>query len=279
VASVLRVVASADAGFVGPLDVMMAHGPMAPWPLIVASGLAIGLLMGLFGVGGSSVATPVLSLLGAPGLVAVASPLPATIPAAVVGAVPYVKAGEARLRAAAWSLLGGIPATIVGALLSRVVGGQALLVASGIVLIVVGLRVIRPIPQAVRDIGGRRRQNRPFLVAASAGVGLFTGLLANGGGFLLVPLYLLVFGLRMRQAVGTSLVVIAALSGPTLATHWAFGHIDWAVAAPFAAGLLPGSAAGSRLAHRLEGSTLRLAFGWFLIVSGGLFTVYRLLGS
>jgi uncharacterized protein len=250
---------------------------MASWPLIVVSGVAIGLLMGLFGVGGSSVATPVLSLLGVPGLMAVASPLPATIPAAVVGAVPYVKEGEARPRAAAWSLVGGIPATIVGALLSRLVGGAALLVASGVVLMVVGFRVIQPIPQAVRDSGGRRRQNRPFLVAATAGVGLFTGLLANGGGFLLVPLYLLVFGLRMRQAVGTSLVVIAALSGPTLATHWVLGHIDWAVATPFAAGLLPGSAAGSRLAHRVEGPTLRRAFGWFLIVSGAFFTAYRLM--
>jgi uncharacterized membrane protein YfcA len=252
---------------------------MAPWPLVVASGGAIGLLMGVFGVGGSSVATPVLSLLGAPGLVAVASPLPATIPAAAIGAMPYVQSGEARPRAAGWSLLGGIPATIVGAVLSRLVGGRALLVASGMVLIVIGLRVTRPITQEARDIGSRRRQNRPLLVASTAGVGLFTGLLANGGGFLLVPMYLLVFGLRMRQAVGTSLVVIAVLSVPTLATHWALGHIDWTVAGPFAAGLLPGSAAGSRLAHRVAGPTLRRSFGWFLVASGVLFTAYRLVGT
>ena len=56
----------------------------APWPVFVAAGAAIGLLVGLFGVGGSSVATPLLSVLGVPGLLAVASPLPATIPAALV---------------------------------------------------------------------------------------------------------------------------------------------------------------------------------------------------
>ena len=95
---------------------------MAPWPIIVVAGLGIGVLLGLFGVGGSSVATPVLSLLGVPGLLAVASPLPATIPAALLAARPYVRAGEARPKAAGWSLLGGIPATIVGAYLSRVVG-------------------------------------------------------------------------------------------------------------------------------------------------------------
>src|SRR5579863_479011 len=112
--------------------------------------------MGLFGVGGSSVATPVLSLLGAPGLIAVASPLPATIPAAAIGAVPYLRSKEARPRAAGWSMLGGIPGTIVGALLSRFVGGSALLIASGVVLVVVGVRVLRPIEETTREIGARR---------------------------------------------------------------------------------------------------------------------------
>ena len=108
------------------------------------------------------------------------------------------------------------------------------------------------------------------------GVGVFTGLLANGGGFLLVPLYLLVFGLRMRQAVGTSLLVIAVLAVPTLAMHWSLGHIDWALAGEFAAGMLPGAAIGSRLAHRNHGLALRLAFGWFLAF-GAFFTAYRIL--
>lgn len=232
--------------------------------------------MGLFGMGGSSVATPVLAMLGVPGLIAVASPLPATIPAAAVGAEPYIRSREARARAAGWSMVGGIPGTVAGALLSRFVGGSTLLVLSGVVLVVVGLRVLRPIEDAARAAGTQRRQNRPLLVVSTAGVGVFTGLLANGGGFLLVPMYLLVFGLRMRQAVGTSLVVIAVLSVPTLATHWALGHINWAVAGEFAFGLLPGSALGGRLAHRVEGPTLRRAFGWFLVVFGAAFTAYRL---
>lgn len=244
-------------------------------PLIAAAGAVIGILLGLFGVGGSSVATPVLSLLGVPGLAAVASPLPATIPAAMLAAGPYVRSGDARRGAALWSLAGGVPGTIAGALLSRAVGGPALLLASGVVLVVVGLRVVRPIEPEARAAGTARRQNRPVLVAATALVGIFTGILANGGGFLLVPLYLLVFGLRMRQAVGTSLVVVAALSLPTLATHWALGHIDWWVASLFAAGLLPGAFAGGRLAHRVEGPVVRRAFGWFLAIFGAAFTTYR----
>jgi uncharacterized membrane protein YfcA len=81
----------------------------------------------------------------------------------------------------------------------------------------------------------------------------------------------------MRQAVGTSLLVIAVLSVPALATHWALGHTDWVLAGEFAAGLLPGAALGSRFAQRLEGATLRLAFGWFLVAFGLGFTIYRVL--
>lgn len=251
---------------------------MTAWPWVTASGVAVGALMGAFGVGGSSVATPLLSLAGVPPIIAVASPLPAAIPGALLAVRPYVRSGDARPKAAAWSLLGAVPATIAGALLSGVVGGPALLVASGVVLVVVGVRVLLPIEEAARDAGARRRQNRPLLVACAASVGLFTGLLANGGGFLLMPLYLLVFGLRMRQAVGTSLLVIAVLSIPTLTTHWGLGHVDWVVSAEFAAGLLPASVAGGRLSSRFPAGMQRRLFGAFLVLFGLAFTAYRIAG-
>ncbi len=251
---------------------------MAPLPVFVLAGALIGLLTGVFGVGGSSVATPLLSLLGVPPLIAVATPLPATIPSAAVAAVPYVRADEARPRAAAWTLLGSIPAAVVGALLSRSVGGPTLLIVSGIVLVVIGQRVIRPIDTVMRARGTNRRRNRPILVLVSAGIGLLAGLLANGGGFLLVPMYLLLFGLSMRQSAGTSLLVIAVMALPTLVAHWALGHIDWRVAGAFALGAVPASAASGRFAHRLAGPRVRTAFGWFLTVSGVAFVLFRVLG-
>ena len=69
-----------------------------------------------------------------------------------------------------------------------------------------------------------------MVVPAAAAIGVFTGMLANGGGFLLVPLFVVILGLTMPESAGTSLVVIAVLSIPTLITHWALGHIDWVVA-------------------------------------------------
>jgi uncharacterized protein len=249
---------------------------MAPWPVFVVAGIVIGALTGFFGVGGSSVATPVLSLLGVPGLLAVASPLPATVPAALAAVVPYARNHTARPRAAAWTLLGAVPATVAGALLSGVVGGGTLLVASGVVLVVVGWRVLRPTSERSQRAGTTRRKDRPLLVAASAGVGLFTGLLANGGGFLLVPMYLIVFGLTIQETAGTSLLVIAVLTLPTLAAHWALGHIDWAVAGAYALGVVPSAAVSAQFAQRASADSLRNAFGWFLIVSGAAFAVYRL---
>jgi len=118
--------------------------------------------------------------------------------------------------------------------------------------------------------------DRPLLLGTMAGVGLLSGLLANGGGFLLVPAYLLIFGLGMRQATGTSLLVISVLTVPTLVAHWALGHIDWGVAAAFALGATPASAVSSRLARKVGGDMLRRAFGWFLTAAGVAFIAYRL---
>lgn len=241
---------------------------IAPLPWVAAAGAAVGILFGVFGVGGSSFATPVLALLGVQGVVAVASPLPATIPTALAGAWTYLRRREVDARVAGWTLIGGVPGTVVGALLSSVVGGTALLVASGVVLGVVGVRILGPVTDAQHRREGRRRAG--VVVPAAAAIGLVTGMLANGGGFLLVPFYLVVLGLAMRRASGTSLVVIAALSVPTLVSHWALGHIDWPVAGAFAIGAVPGGLVGGRLAHRLEGETVRRAFGVLLIA----FAVY-----
>jgi uncharacterized membrane protein YfcA len=104
------------------------------------------------------------------------------------------------------------------------------------------------------------------VVPAAAAIGVFTGMLANGGGFLLVPLFVVILGLTMPESAGTSLVVIAVLSIPTLITHWALGHIDWVVAGAFAAGAIPGAVIGSRLTGYIPADAMRRSFGILLIV-------------
>jgi uncharacterized membrane protein YfcA len=245
---------------------------MPAWPEVTAAGVVIGILFGVFGVGGSSFATPVLGLLGVSGLIAIAAPIPAVIPSAIAAMVPYVRRRQVDWAVARWSIYGGVPGTIIGASLSGYVGGRALLIASGVVLAVVGARILLPLPEA--RINGYARRRPGIVIPAAAAIGVFTGLLANGGGFLLVPLFVVVLGLTMPESAGTSLVVIAVLSIPTLATHWALGHIDWVVASAFAAGAIPGAVAGSHLAPRIPATAMRRSFG-ILLITFALYFVTR----
>lgn len=238
--------------------------------LIALGGAGVGVLFGLFGVGGSSMATPVLALLGVPPIMAVASPLPSTLASAFSGLAGYARNRHVDWRVARLSIAGGLPATIAGSLLSGVVGGRILLLASGLVLVFVGLRVLKPLSDQATERAIRRRKNPWVVGGGAAAVGLLTGLLANGGGFLLVPLFLVVLGLTMPVSAGTSLAVIAALSIPTLLTHASLGHIDWPVAGVFAAGSIPASYLGSQLAPRIHADRLKAAFGWMLVA----FAVY-----
>ena len=227
----------------------------------------IGLLYGVFGVG-SAFATPMLALLGVPGMAAVVGPLPALLPGSAAGAWSYSRQGEVDWVVARRALAGGLPAAIAGALVGTVVGGPVLLVLSGAVLLVVGLRVLRPpaATQATVERSERRRSSAAFVVTGAALVGFASGLLANGGGFLLVPMFLLLLGLDMNRASGTSLVVASALTLPTLAVHVGVGDIDYAVASAFALGLVPGAFVGARLATRLPTARLQRSFGVLLVL-------------
>ena len=241
------------------------------WVLLV--GVGVGLVFGVFGAGGSAFATPVLALLGVPPALAVASPLPAMLPASIVGARRHLRAGSLDLRTARLAIGGGVPGVVVGALLSNAVGGVRLLALSGVMLLIVGGRVLLPDPVGALDRArARRERTRPILAVAFV-VGLLTGLLANGGGFLLVPMFVLLLGLTATEAAGTSMVTVGVLTIPALAVHIGLGHVDWPVAIFFALGMVPGSLIGSRLATRLPAPAVRTAFGimlvtfavWFLV--------------
>lgn len=242
----------------------------------VIAGLGVGVVFGMFGAGGSAFATPVLALFGVPPLMAVASPLPAMLPAAFTGARRYLRADNLDRRVAKLAIIGGVPGALIGALASALVGGNRLLVLSGLMLLAIGIRLL------MRDASGAaarcsaRRNNTGLVIGSSLGVGLLTGLLANGGGFLLVPLFVLVLGLTAVEAAGTSMVVVGILTIPTLITHWALGHIDWTVASGFAAGLIPAAAIGSRMAQHIPPARSRLAFGTMLVAFATWFLVHQL---
>jgi uncharacterized membrane protein YfcA len=248
-------------------------------PTITAVGVAIGVLYGLFGVG-SAFATPVLAAIGVPGLAAVVCPLPALLPSSAAGAVTYARNGLVDRNFARWAVLGAAPAAVLGAVSTRFVATDVLVVASGVVLLLVGLRVLRPAPfdPATAARTAARRADPRLVVGVAAAVGLLAGLLANGGGFLLVPTLIVFFGLETPEASGTSLAVSAAVTVPTLLTHAVVGDIVWAVALPFTLGIVPGTIVGARLAARLPTGGLRTAFGALVVAFATWFLAVALLG-
>ena len=89
--------------------------------------------------------------------------------------------------------------------------------------------------------------------------------------FLLVPLFIVGFGLAAGEAAGTSLLVVGVLTIPTLVTHWALGHIDWTVALAFGLGLLPGSQAGASWSGRIPPDVARRVLGAVLLLFAATF--------
>jgi uncharacterized membrane protein YfcA len=230
---------------------------------LIGIGSGVGLLYGVFGAGGSAFATPLLALAGVPPIIAVASPLPATIPAGLAGAWNYRRQGAVATKLATRAVAIGAPMAILGALCSDAVPGTFLLVLSTVVLLLLGVRLTLPVDERVQYPA-----HRVATTVAVAGAGFAAGLLANSGGFLLVPVFLLVAGLGMRTASGTSMLVAASLTVPTLVTHWALGHVDWAIAETFGLGLVPGTILGSRVVHRLPTAAAQRSFGAVLLLFG-----------
>jgi uncharacterized protein len=242
----------------------------------VIAGVGVGIVFGMFGAGGSAFATPVLALFGVPPILAVASPLPAMVPAAIAGARRFLRAGNLDARVAKLSIFGGVPGTLVGAFASVLVGGDRLVVLSGALLLVIGVRLLMRDPGGAAERAAVRRGRTRLVVTAAFLVGFLTGLLANGGGFLLVPVFVLLLGLTAVEAAGTSMVVVGVLTVPTLIVHWALGHIDWVVAAGFAVGLIPAAAVGARLAQHVPPARTRAAFGAMLVVFATWFLYHQL---
>ena len=235
------------------------------WVLVALVGAGVGTTFGVFGAGGSAFATPVLVLLGVPAPIAVASPLPAMLPASIAGARQYVREGLLCRRTARIAVVAGLPAVVAGALVSPLVGGEGLLVITGVLLLVVGARMLVPAALVAADAPAKGDARTALVVTLVAGAAFLTGLLANGGGFLLVPIFVLVLGFTATRAAGTSMVAVAALIVPTLATHWYLGNIDWAVAGAFALGVIPATVVGARLSRHIPEAASRRAFGVLLV--------------
>jgi uncharacterized membrane protein YfcA len=230
--------------------------------LALMAGAVVGLALGALGGGGSVLAVPALIYLldftpaaaGTAGLIIVA---------ATSATALYAHARDANV---AWrtgglfAAAGVVPAFLAGAGADRL-PEAALTSAFAVVATLAALRMLRP-------SGARPPERiRPAKAAgAGAGLGAVTGFLGVGGGFLAVPALVSVLGLRMKQAAGTSLMVITvnSLAALTSRTTTA-GDLRWEVIAPFAGAAILGAWDGKRLATRITGPTLQRIFAYVLL--------------
>ncbi|GBD07765.1 hypothetical protein HRbin21_01599 [bacterium HR21] len=241
-------------------------------------GAAVGLFSGLFGIGGALLATPLLRLAGVEPLLALATPLPAIIPTALSGIAAYWRHRLVDWGTSAGILLGGVPGTLLGALLTRWIGGSILMLLTGALLLAVGLRFLW---ESWRGGDASPAASAPPPLAPSPlsllglgfGTGMVSGLLAIGGGIILVPVLTHGFGFPLKRALATSLVCVAGMALPGTVAHAWLGHVAPQVLLPFLLGSIPLAYLGGSLALVLSSRTLRLLYG-SVVVAFALFFLW-----
>jgi hypothetical protein len=231
----------------------------------VAIGLVSGVLAGSFGVGGGILMTPGIHvLLGAPPIVALATPLPAIFPTAIAGALAYRRSGELDARAAAWLIGPGLLCAALGAWITELVDTTLLLLVTALLLGWQATAIVRDMSEPSHQA---REATAPLLGGIGAVAGFVSGLLGIGGGLVMVPLLAGWLRMPLKRALGTSLLAIVALVVPGTFVHAALGHIDLGVCLALMVGGVPGARLGAALALGAKERTLRLAVG------GGLFAM------
>lgn len=242
----------------------------------LALSVLIGISLGLLGGGGSILTVPILVY--AAGLDprdGIATSLLVVGATSLSAMATHARAGRVSWRVGV--LFGG--ASMVGAYaggqVAHFVPGRALLVAFTVTMVVTALAMMRKrgdAPQPTSAPAGA--------VARSAviglGIGALTGIVGAGGGFVIVPALVLLGGLPMRSAVGTSLLVIAMNSFAGFAGTIAHATIPWGLALSVTAASVAGSLLGARLAGRIRPESLRASFAWFVLAMACFMVVKQL---
>lgn len=227
-------------------------------------GFAIGLSLGMLGGGGSILTVPALVyVVGQRPHAAIAASLVIVGLNAVSGASFHSRHGTLRWRIALLFGGAGMVTSYLAASLSRQLPELLLMALFAVLMLVIGGIMIARRPPQERADG--RHAPWALVLAGGAGVGLLTGFLGVGGGFLIVPALVMLVGLPIKEAVATSLAVIALNSLAGLLGHLGGAQLDVALIAVFGAAGIAGTFAGAQLARRVPASRLQQSFAVFVI--------------
>lgn len=244
---------------------------MAASLLALPGAIAIGLSLGLLGSGGSIITVPVLVyLLGQDEKIAIAGSLFVVVTIALAGSLQYVRIGLVDWRNVLVFGAPGMLGTYLGALIAAFVPGIVQLVFFSLVMLLASYMMLRPV-KLTDEVHAPREQWK--IATDGLFVGVITGLVGVGGGFLIVPALVLLGGLAIHTAVATSLVIIALKSYSGL-----YKYLDVLDAQNLELGWqtlmivttlgIVGSFGGAKIANRMPQDKLKKGFGFFLIVMG-----------
>jgi uncharacterized membrane protein YfcA len=240
--------------------------------LALLGAIGIGLSLGLTGAGGSILTLPVfVYLAGIPPKQAVGLSLLIVGAAALAGAWQRAKAGEVHFKAAGMFVLSGMTGAVLGARLTHLLSPRALMITFAVLMVVVAVRMLLPRKSGIQSAP----ECRPMrCLLAGGAVGVLTGFLGVGGGFLLMPALAKFARLPLRVATGTSLAVIACNSASGFVSHLGETPTPWLLAAVFSAIAAAGVLVGGKIASRLPEKILRQSFAMLVLVTAA-FVIWR----
>ena len=252
---------------------------MEPTVIAFGAALVIGLSLGLLGGGGSILTVPVLVYaLGFDVKPAVAMSLVLVGLTSLIGAIVHWRLGNVRLPSATLFAVLAMTGAFAGARLSALLPSTIQLALLALVMLAASVSMFRRSPRQDKEDTHHDAPRARALVPVAIGVGLLTGLLGVGGGFLVVPALALLVRVPMRQAVGTSLAVIALSSASGAVGYLGVVPIDWAFIARFTAVAAAGVLGGAALTRFVSVSALRRSFA-VLLVAVGVFVLSRNLAA
>ena len=239
----------------------------------------IGLSLGILGGGGSILTVPIfVYILGFDPKLAIAMSLPVVGATSFIGAIGHWKAGNVNLKTAALFGVIAMVGAYAGARLAVFLTGAMQLALLAIVMLAAAVSMLR---SSRRDaatgtaaVSTERSMAIGLLVPVAITVGLLTGLVGIAGGFLVVPALVLLARVPMKQAVGTSLLVIAMNSVSGFAGYAGRVHVPWAFMAGFTTIAAAGILAGTYLVQFVSQRALKRAFAVFLLLIGA-FVLYK----
>lgn len=236
-------------------------------------GSLVGFSLGLIGGGGSILTVPLLVyVIGESVSAAIGTSLAIVGLNALFGVVGHWREHRVRLEIGIVFGLAGVAGAFLGAWFGHFLPGKQILFLFALLMIVAALGMLRrgePENPAAEPAGFRDTEGIAAwvkIVLSGLLVGILTGFFGVGGGFVIVPALVVVLGMPMRLAVGTSLLIIAINSGAGLLAHLQYGGIDVTTTLLFAAGGLVGALGGAGLAGRVREGRLRQIFAYGMVV-------------